>query len=77
MTIRSRLRTHRTAELANPSLDPPSLPVLVVDAGGKELGKVTEDVDENRCLLVLRFREVRIGRIELRIFCVADGQIYA
>lgn len=37
---------------------------------------MTEDVDENRRLLVLRFREVRIGRVELRVRCVADGQIY-
>ena len=46
---------YRTAQFADPTLEPPRLPIVPAHVGRQELGKVTEDVDERRSLLVLRF----------------------
>ena len=76
---RGRKRMYRTAQFADPTLEPPRLPIVPAHVGRQELGKVTEDVDERRSLLVLRFLQVGLGRDQFRVLGsgrVANGDIY-
>lgn len=55
----ARNRAYRSAELAEPALDPPGLPLLLVGVGGQEERELTHNLDD-------RGGEFGLGAFQLR-----------